>query len=188
MTSGVAILAQAFDFAARAHVDQRRKGAAEEPYVNHLTEVVALLSRSAHGNDVDLLVAGALHDAAERADVSLSSIEDQFGHGDAHIVEEVTDDRSLPKAERKRLQVETAPGKSIEARLLKIADKTSNLRSLVASPPASWDRKRLEEYAAWAEQVVAQCRNLDPFLEARFDEALDAARQQFKSKSKRDKH
>ena len=188
MTAGVAILAQAFDFAARAHVDQRRKGAAQEPYMNHLTEVVALLSHSSHGNDVDLLAAGALHDAVEDAGVTLGEIEERFGPGTASIVAEVTDDKSMPKPERKRRQVETAAHKSVSARLLKIADKTSNLRSLVASPPASWDRKRLEEYADWAEQVVAQCRNLDPFLEARFDEALDAARQQFKSKSKRDKH
>ena len=176
MRTGAGLLADAYDFAARAHVHQRRKGAAGEPYINHLTEVVALLARSGRGNDTDLLIAGVLHDAVEDCGIALSDIAKQFGGGVASIVDEVTDDKSLPKLERKARQVAEAPHKSTSARLLKLADKTSNLRSLVNSPPADWTTRRVSEYADWAEKVVAGCRGLDPYLEEQFDDALLAAR------------
>ena len=46
------------------------------------------------------------------------------------------------------------PGKSRRVKLLKLADKTSNLRSLMASPPAGWSRQRLSDYVVWAHDVV----------------------------------
>ena len=53
-----------------------------------------------------------------------------FGSVVAGIVAEVTDDKDLPAAERKRLQVVKAPKKSKEAKLVKLADKLYNLRDL----------------------------------------------------------
>ena len=89
---------------------------------------------------------------------------------------EVTDDKSLPKAERKRRQVESAPSKSTGAKRIKLADKTSNLTSLVYSPPDGWPRERLVAYIDWAEQVAAGCRGIDAMLEAEFDTAVRLAR------------
>jgi (p)ppGpp synthase/HD superfamily hydrolase len=100
----------------------------------------------------------------------------------AKLVAEVTDDKSLQKTERKRLQVETVAKKSARAQLLKIADKTSNLRSLVASPPAGWSKMRLLEYIEWAEAVVSQVRGSNAVLDAAFAAALDTARREISAK------
>ena len=118
-----------------------------------------------------LISAGWLHDTLEDTATSKEELVFLFGKEVAGIVAEVTDDKSLPKAERKRLQVETTAKKSPQARLLKIADKTSNLRSLAISPPEGWDTRRMVEYGEWAEAVVASCRGLNAPLEIAFDQA-----------------
>lgn len=171
----LADLARAFDFAARRHVHQRRKGEAAEPYVNHLAEVAALLAEATSGKDPVLLVASLLHDAIEDQDVTRDEIALAFGAEVAELVVEVTDDKSLPKVERKRLQVESTPKKTERAKLLKLADKTSNLRAIAKSPP-SWPLQRQREYIDWAERVVAGCRGVNPILERAFDEAAAQAR------------
>src|SRR3954447_26827036 len=125
---------RAADAAARWHAHQRRKGAAKEPYVNHLLEVASLVAEATQGNDPDLVVAALLHDAIEDQQVPSELIAREFGSKVAGIVEELTDDKSLDKADRKRLQVETAGKKSREAKLIKLADKTSNLRAVANSP------------------------------------------------------
>ncbi len=65
--------------AARWHSDQRRKGMAEEPYVNHLIEVAGLVAEATDGDDVNLVVAALLHDAVEDQDVSRATITAEFG-------------------------------------------------------------------------------------------------------------
>jgi (p)ppGpp synthase/HD superfamily hydrolase len=174
--NGILLIARAADFAARAHVTQRRKGEAQEPYVNHLIEVALLLTEATGGEDPALIAAGWLHDTLEDTATEREELEALFGVEVASIVAEVTDDKSLKKAERKRLQIATAPDKSQQARLLKIADKTSNLRSMAESPPSGWDLDRRLEYVLWAEAVVAGCRGLNPALERVFDEAARQAR------------
>ena len=173
---GTVLIARAADFAARAHVAQRRKGDAQEPYINHLAEVALLLTQATAGRDATLIAAGWLHDTLEDTDTEREELEALFGPAVASIVAEVTDDKSLVKAERKRLQVETTPHKSAQARLLKIADKTSNLRAIASSPPSGWDFARRIAYLDWAEAVVAGCRGLNAELEHLFSEALREAR------------
>ena len=173
---GVVLVTRAADFAARRHVDQRRKGDAREPYINHLAEVAALLAEATDGADAVLVAAGFLHDTLEDTPTEYEELQALFGDDVASLVAEVTDDKSLLKAERKRLQVETAAKKSERARLIKIADKTSNLRALAASPPADWDVRRVAEYIGWAEQVVERCRGLNVKLEHAFDTAVAEAR------------
>lgn len=95
----------------------------------------------------------------------------EFGEQVASIVVDVTDDKSLDKAERKRLQVVKAPYKSPQAKALKIADKTANLRAILESPPAHWDTERKRTYFDWAKAVVDGCRGVNLKLEQAFDEA-----------------
>ena len=171
--SDVLRIAQALDFAARKHAGHRRKGEAKEPYINHLAEVARLVAEATDGRDTDLVVAALLHDTIEDTGVTHAELVAGFGSEVAGIVLECTDDHSLPKAERKRLQAETAPLKSDRARMLKIADKTSNLRSILASPPSHWDLERKRVYFEWAASVVAGCRGLNPRLEAAFDAEYD---------------
>ncbi len=135
MKNAVLYLTKALDFAARKHTDHRRKGEREEPYINHLAEVAGLLADATDGHDLDLVLAGLLHDTIEDTETTYDELVNEFGTVVADLVAEVTDDKSLEKVERKRSQVETAPNKSDRAKMIKIADKTSNMRSIIASPP-----------------------------------------------------
>lgn len=179
MDNDVVKLSQAADYAARQHIAQRRKGDRAEPYVNHLTEVAAMLAEATGGADPVLVMGGLLHDTLEDTDATYEDLVERFGPEVAALVQEVTDDKSLPKDVRKRLQIEKTPSTSRRAKLLKIADKTSNLRGLVLSPPTGWTQERLRDYVVWAEQVVRSCRGLNAGLEARFDAAYDTARRHF---------
>ena len=176
MNKDILRITQAIDFAARKHIHQRRKGELQEPYVNHLTEVARLLAEATQGDDVNLIIAGLLHDTTEDQEVTYEELAHEFGEDVAKLVREVTDDKSLPKIERKRLQIETAAKKSTRAQCLKIADKTANLGSLLSSPPAHWDRDRLKEYFNWSKAVVDQCRGVNEALEVEFDKLWQAGK------------
>jgi len=174
--NGIVLVVEAADFAAKRHVNQRRKGTAAELCFNHLAEVAALLAEATDGADSNLVAAGLLHDTLEDTPTEYEELTARFGKDVADLVSAVTDDKSLSKVERKRRQVENVAKKSERARLIKIADKTSNLRSIAASPPADWDNARAFEYVEWSEKVVAGCRGLNARLEKAFDAAADAAR------------
>ncbi len=174
MTNAILSMTEALDFAARKHADHRRKGVREEPYINHLAEVAGLLADATDGHDLDLVLAGLLHDTIEDTETTYDELVTEFGAVVADLVAEVTDDKKLKKAERKRRQVETAPNKSDRAKMIKIADKTSNLRSIVASPPKDWSPERKAEYFGWASEVVAGCRGVNAELEEWLDEAYAA--------------
>ena len=171
MKEDIVRMAKAIYFAAQAHAPQRRKGEAEEPYVNHLAEVALLVAEATQGADVNMVIAAYLHDTIEDQEVKHEKLVAEFGRDVADLVREVTDDKSLPKAERKRLQIEHARSASTRTKHLKLADKISNLNSILASPPADWSAEKKREYFDWAAQVVAGCRGVNPWLEARFDAA-----------------
>jgi (p)ppGpp synthase/HD superfamily hydrolase len=175
-TSDIGLVLRAADFAARRHAAQRRKGPAQEPYVNHLIEVAHHLAQSSDGHDAVLLAAGFLHDTVEDTDTTAAELITAFGHDVARIVAEVTDDKGLPSHTRKRLQIERIIHKSRSAQLLSIADKTANVGSLVRSAPADWSRTRIAEYGDWAEAVVSQIRGTDSYLDTAFFSALDRLR------------
>jgi len=156
-------------YAADRHRTQRRKGAAAEPYINHLLEVANLVSDALSAPDTNLVVAALLHDSIEDVGVTREDLVREFGTDVADLVAEVTDDKSLPKAERKRLQVVNAPKKSVRAQVIKLADKVSNLRALLQSPPADWTPARRKEYFLWARQVVDGLTTPNPCLKTEFD-------------------
>jgi len=168
---------KAADAAARWHVHQRRKGAAEEPYINHLLEVASLVAEATQGKDPNLVIAALLHDAVEDCEVPHELIADAFGTDVADLVMEVTDDKRLPKDQRKKIQIETAHQKTRRAKILKLADKTSNLRTLVTSPAADWSVRRKIEYIAFARKVAAGLGGANDYLEKRLNEAACAAEQ-----------
>jgi GTP diphosphokinase / guanosine-3',5'-bis(diphosphate) 3'-diphosphatase len=176
-SNSIVDLVRAMDFAARKHVGKRRKGVDAEPYVNHLAEVALLVAQATEGTDPRLVMAALLHDTIEDTGTAREDLAQAFGEDIASLVTEVTDDKTLPRAERKRLQVETAPYKSPRAKLPKIADKISNLRGILASPPKDWDMTRKHEYFRWAKQVVHGCRGVNEWLDAEFDRAYQAGRE-----------
>ena len=176
MKQWIAVL-KAADAAARWHVNQKRKGAAQEPYINHLLEVASLVADATDGKDPDLVIAALLHDAIEDQEVPREMIAEAFGEEVAALVEEVTDDKSLEKSERKRKQVEHASSKSGRAKIIKLADKTSNLRTISVSPSPEWSVRRRLEYVAWASEVASALKGANAFLEAEFDKAAASAQQ-----------
>jgi (p)ppGpp synthase/HD superfamily hydrolase len=161
------VLAAAY-FAAARHAPQRRKGSLGEPYVNHLLEVAELLASTADELDTNLIVAALLHDTIEDAGVTRAELAERFGEDVAALVAEVSDDKSLPREARKARQVEEAARKSPRAQALGAADKISNLRSIVSSPPADWSFDRKVEYVRWARQVVGRFAQLNGPLAAEF--------------------
>ena len=171
MGKDIVQFARALDFAAKKHVHQRRKGELEEPYINHLADVTRLLAAATEGRDTVLVLAGLLHDTIEDTETTFDELEEEFGREVADLVAEVSDDKSLRKAERKRLQIEKTPTKSDRAKMIKMADKTSNLRSIIQSPPKDWDLDRKREYFEWASAVVTGCRGVNDYLEKEFDQA-----------------
>jgi GTP diphosphokinase / guanosine-3',5'-bis(diphosphate) 3'-diphosphatase len=155
-------------FAAEKHRNQRRKDAEASTYIDHPIALAELLA-SVGIEDLDALQAALLHDTVEDTDTSFQELEERFGKAVADIVREVTDDKLLPKSERKRLQVEHAAQLSREAKLVKLADKICNLRDITGSPPAGWPVERKREYFDWAKAVVDPMRGVHPELEALFD-------------------
>ena len=150
-------------FAAKKHAGQRRKGQAAEPYIDHLIEVAQLVSMAIPEPDTNLVIAALLHDTIEDTRVTATELIERFGQDVADLVVELTDDKSLPKAERRRLQIEHAPKMSAWAQTIKLAAKISNLRSILISPPARWVLERyLLPGDQWRERkrqgAIALCR------------------------------
>jgi (p)ppGpp synthase/HD superfamily hydrolase len=156
-------------FAAEKHALQKRKGQNQEPYINHLIEVAELIASSSNVLDTELVMAGLLHDTVEDTGVTLAELEQRFGPAVASLVAEVTDDKSLPKETRKHLQVENAHKKSERAQTLKLADKISNLRSILNSPPIGWNLERQRQYFEWAKDVVDGLTSPNPRLRQEFE-------------------
>jgi guanosine-3',5'-bis(diphosphate) 3'-pyrophosphohydrolase len=171
MNDPTGVILAALQFAARKHRDQRRKDLEASPYINHPIALANVLWDEGHVHDPVVICAALLHDTIEDTETTADEIREQFGRKVAHVVEEVSDDKTLDKATRKRLQVEHAPHISHEAKLVKLADKISNLRDMAASPPKTWPKSRVREYFDWAKAVVDGLRGAHPRLEAIFDEA-----------------
>ncbi|QWP78426.1 HD domain-containing protein [Lysobacter sp. K5869] len=162
------LVLRAAAFAAQRHRRQRRRDAEGSPYINHPLALADTLANLGGVVDPVVLCAALLHDTVEDTATTFEEIELAFGARIASVVSEVTDDKSLPKAERKRLQIEHAPHISREAQLVKLADKICNLTDLLEAPPP-WPLQRKRDYFDWTAQVVAGLRGAHPGLEARFD-------------------
>jgi guanosine-3',5'-bis(diphosphate) 3'-pyrophosphohydrolase len=164
---------RALAFASRKHSLQRRKDADASPYINHPISLVSILAVEAGIDDRDTLCAALLHDTIEDTDTSLEELAEVFGRQVALLVQEVTDDKGLPKAQRKSRQVEHAAELSPKARSVKLADKIANLRDVADSPPGEWSLSRRQEYFDWAKQVVGRIPDPPPKLLALFTAIYD---------------
>lgn len=170
------MVSEAAELAARRHNGMARKGRGNEPYINHLAEVANLLARVTDGIDPELVAAGWLHDAIEDTETTRDELAEKFSVRVGNLVVEVTDDMSLPKAERRQRQIVDAPHKSPDAKLIKIADKISNIRARIVPDPSESECEDLIDYTAWAEKVVAGCGGGNAALDQMFDETVKLAR------------
>jgi guanosine-3',5'-bis(diphosphate) 3'-pyrophosphohydrolase len=176
MLAGLRLVSEAADLAARRHSGMARKGRGNEPYINHLAEVANLLAIATGGADAELVAAGWLHDTVEDTATTQQELAEKFGQRVAALVVEVTDDMTLPKDQRRQRQIADAPNKSPDAKLIKIADKISNIRARILPRPTQDERDDLIDYVAFAEKVVAGCLGVNPTLDRTFEETVKLAR------------
>jgi guanosine-3',5'-bis(diphosphate) 3'-pyrophosphohydrolase len=165
------LLIDALAFAADKHRTQRRKDPEASPYINHPIALARVLSIEGRVRDPKVLTAAVLHDTLEDTKTTYEELLERFGPAIAGIVREVTDDKTLTAPERKRLQIEHASELSSRARLVKLADKTANLRDLIANAPAEWSLQRRRDYFDWAKKVIDRIRGSNKRLERAFDDA-----------------
>ena len=168
MPTHMELVLQAAAFAAEKHRLLRRKDAEASPYINHPIQVAYILVQ-ADVEDPVVLASALLHDTIEDTETTHDELEIVFGHEIANIVVECSDNKSLTKLERKQAQIDHAGHLSKRAKLVKIADKISNVSDIDGAPPAGWSLERKREYYDWAKRVVDQMRGVHPKLEARFD-------------------
>ncbi len=166
----IALVLKAFAFAAEKHRAQKRKGRGRHPYINHLIDVAELLWELGGVRDTVTIVAGILHDTIEDTDTTAGELAALFDGSISSVVEEVTDDKGLSQPVRKRLQIEHAAGLSARARLVKIADKISNITDIMNAPPEGWSARRRREYVEWGQDVIARIRGTNEGMERHFDE------------------
>ena len=176
MLPAIRLVSQAAELAARRHNGMARKGRGGEPYINHLAEVANLLADVTDGGDAELVAAGWLHDSIEDTETTREELANKFSERVAGLVVECTDDMSLPKPLRRQRQIEDAPHKSPGAKLIKTADKISNIGARIVPHPSKDERGDLADYAAWADKVVAGCRGINSRLDRIFDDTIEHAR------------
>ncbi|MBR0797812.1 bifunctional (p)ppGpp synthetase/guanosine-3',5'-bis(diphosphate) 3'-pyrophosphohydrolase [Bradyrhizobium jicamae] len=176
MLSAIRLISEAAELAARRHNGMARKGRGNEPYINHLAEVANLLAVVTDGVDAELVAAGWLHDTIEDTETTREELARRFGTRVASLVVECTDDMSLPQPVRRQKQIEDAPHKSTDAKLIKTADKISNIGARIVPHPSADERGDLADYAAWADRVVAGCRGINPRLDRIFDDTVARAK------------
>ena len=162
---------EAAHFASIKHKGQSRKDSEKTPYINHPLALANILAVESGIEDSEVICGALLHDTIEDTDTSEEELLDQFGVNITRIVLEVTDDKTLEKNERKEAQVAHAPHISEKAKLVKLADKISNLRDIANSPPYGWNTQRKQEYFDWAARVVVGIRGTHEKLESLFDQA-----------------
>lgn len=167
----IAMLMDALEFSSYKHRKQRRKDVEASPYINHPIALARLLAVEGGISDHTTLAAAILHDTVEDTETTFEELKEKFGAVIAQTVREVTDDKTLSSPERKQLQIEHAAHLSRRAQLVKLADKTCNIRDVAANAPRGWSLERRREYFDWAKRVVDEIRGTHKKMEAVFDEA-----------------
>lgn len=178
LTPSFDLFIRALQFAAHKHRDQKRQDAEATPYINHPIQVAQTLWHVGQIQDETVLSAALLHDTLEDTETEADELKNAFGEDILKLVQEVSDDKSLPKVERKRLQIIHATTISSPAKLIKLADKIANIRDIGQTPPTGWSLDRRLEYLAWSEEVVQGLRGVNATLEADFDEVVAMVREQ----------
>jgi GTP diphosphokinase / guanosine-3',5'-bis(diphosphate) 3'-diphosphatase len=168
---------KALNFSAEKHRHQRRKDSSASPYINHPIEVANVLWTIGEVYDETAIIAALLHDTLEDTDATAEDICSHFGEEVKALVLEVSDDKNLPKQERKQNQILHSSHLSQRAKQIKLADKICNVHDIAFAPPGNWPLQRRTEYLQWAQAVVHGLRGTNQQLEAYFDETLIKARQ-----------
>lgn len=168
----LARILDAVEFAADKHQAQKRKDAEKTPYIAHPIGVTNNLVAVGGVYDADVIIGALLHDTVEDTQTSFEEIKLKFGAKVEGYVKETTDDKSLPQAERKLLQIVNAPHKSVGAAEIKLADKLYNLKDVYSNPPPNWSSKNCDHYFRWAQNVVDHLPHVNEPLKKAVDEVI----------------
>lgn len=153
------------NYAMLAHSSQKRKSrkASHVPYMVHPIEVAKLIYENVElhkfekESDFQLLkniiYAAILHDVLEDTDKTEEEIKRMFGAEVLNLVKGVTDDKTKSKKEQREAQLEHMLTAPYGVRLIKVADKISNIRDLVRCPPG-WKTSSIRAYVEHAAKVV----------------------------------
>ena len=171
------LILKAAHIAAEKHRDQRRKDIHASPYIIHPISVALAISQIGGVDDPEILAAALLHDTLEDTETTPEELEAEFGKKVCEYVLDVSDDKTLPKDERKRRQIEHAKQISKGAALIKLGDKISNVTDVINSPPEGWDINRRKEYLDWAEKVIENCPKVNDRMENKFKEIIKQGRE-----------
>ena len=171
------LILKAAHFAAKKHRDQRRKDKHASPYIIHPISVALAITQIGGVDDPEILAAALLHDTLEDTDTTPEELEAEFGKKVCEYVLDVSDDKTLPKDERKRRQIEHAKQISKGAALIKLGDKISNVTDVINNPPEDWDINRRKEYLDWAEKVIENCPKVNDRMENKFKEIIKQGRE-----------
>ena len=171
------LILKAAHFAAEKHRDQRRKDKHASPYIIHPISVALAITQIGGVDDPEILAAALLHDTLEDTETTPEELEAEFGKKVCEYVLDVTDDKILPKDERKRRQIEHAKQISKGAALIKLGDKISNVTDVINNPPEDWDINRRKEYLDWAEKVIENCPKVNDRMENKFKEIIKQGRE-----------
>ncbi|EJW87054.1 HD domain-containing protein [Wuchereria bancrofti] len=169
----VCVVVKACNFAAERHRLQRRKDALQTPYINHPIGVAHILSSEVGVTDSATIAAALLHDTVEDTSTTFQEISSLFGEEISQIVQECTDDKSLPASVRKQLQIENAVKHSHKAKLIHLADKLHNLRDLERETPVGWSAQRVKEYFIWSKAIVSELKGTNEALEVALDDVIN---------------
>ncbi|MDM8547631.1 HD domain-containing protein [Candidatus Venteria ishoeyi] len=184
MAADINLIMTALRFSAERHKDQRRKDVEASPYINHPIQVAEILWRIGEVHDITTLIAALLHDTLEDTETTADELEAHFGLEIRTVVEEVSDDKSLCAAERKRLQIEHAASISLQAKWVKLADKICNVYDITHNaPPRNWSQERKHAYLDWSDCVVAGLRGSNAKLEAYYAQIVNTGRERLKLSS-----
>ena len=170
------LILKAAHFAAQKHRDQRRKNEDASPYINHPISVAKIISEIGNVEDPEVLAAALLHDTIEDTETTIDELIDNFGERVCSLVQEVTDDKTLPRLQRKQRQIDHAEEISEGAALIKLGDKISNVTDITNTPPTNWDSNRRLEYFDWAEKVINNCPKVNEKLENYFKDSIQKGR------------
>ena len=171
-----ALVLKAAQFAAKKHTGQTRNDRDKSPYIDHPKSVARIISEVGGIDDPQILAAALLHDTLEDTETTSEELKSAFGKRVCRLVEEVSDNKNLPKEVRKQRQIEHAAMISADAVLIKLGDKISNVKDVTDTPPADWSLERRKEYLDWAEAVIDNCSNVNTALEQHFAEVLRKGR------------
>ena len=171
------LILKAVHFSAQKHSTQRRKDENASPYINHPISVALAIAQIGGVDDPEILAAALLHDTLEDTETTPEELEDEFGKKVCEYVLDVSDDKTLPKDERKSRQIEHAKKISKGAALIKLGDKISNVTDVINNPPEDWDNNRRKEYLDWAEKVIENCPKVNDRMENKFQEIIKQGRE-----------